>query len=64
MELKSIIMILLGLFCVFLVILAMGNPGIAFESADWTTVSRNVSYFIIYLAVITFLIWVFREVRK
>ena len=61
MEIRRLIIILICLFGVMLTILAMGNPGVTLESADWTTVGRNVSYFIIYLAVLAIVMYFMKE---
>lgn len=51
MEYRELIIILVALFGIFLTILAMADSGVALESGSWSTVSVNISYFIIYLVV-------------
>lgn len=63
MEIKQIILVMLGIFGVFLIILAMGDSGILLESGDWSTAGQNLAAFFVYLTAVAFVVWFIKENR-
>jgi len=61
MEIRQLIFVMLGIFSVFLIVVAMGETNL--QSANWTLLNQNLAVFFVFIVALAFVVWFLKENR-